>query len=69
MRVGFGVVSLADPVLSVVPDKGWNLVSIHVVNGALGSWGIRPARETTSRKWSAQTIFGTCKLLLLPRIP
>ena len=27
MWVGFGVVSLADPVLSVVPDKGWNSVS------------------------------------------
>lgn len=34
MWVGFGVVSLADPVLSVVPDKGWNSVSIHVVLGA-----------------------------------
>ena len=34
MWVGSGVVSLADPVLSVVPDKGWNSVSIHVVLGA-----------------------------------
>ena len=31
MWVGSGMVS---PVLSVVPDKGWNSVSIHVVLGA-----------------------------------